>query len=50
MEKFYVVEFEEVNGNTHTFEFLTSRIEWAIDQYCRNRHISNHRILSEKTA
>lgn len=50
MKKIYLVEFEEINGNTHTFEFLTDRIKWSINQYCRNRYVSNHRILSEKPA
>lgn len=46
MKKF-IVEFKEVNGQTHQFEFITDNIEKSIEQYTRNRSIVGHTILSE---
>lgn len=45
--KKYVVEFIEVSGHTHEFEFVTDNIERSIEQYTRNRSIVGHTILSE---
>ena len=45
--KKYIVEFTEVNGSTHQFEFVTDNIEQSISQYSRNRNILDHRIISE---
>ena len=45
--KKYVVEFIEVSGTTHQFEFVTDNIERSIEQYSRNRSIVGHTILSE---
>lgn len=45
----YIVEFKEANGTTYEFEFLTDDISKSIEQYCRNRHIVNHRIMNEGT-
>ena len=45
--KKYVVEFTEVSGHTHQFEFVTDNIERSIEQYARNRSIVGHTILSE---
>lgn len=47
MKKTYLVEFKESNGNTYEFEFLTDDILFSIEQYSRNRHIVEHRILNE---
>jgi len=45
--KKYVVEFIDVVGQTHQFEFVTDNIEKSIEQYTRNRSIVGHTILSE---
>ena len=47
MKKKYLVEFTEDNGNAYEFEFLTDDIKFSIEQYCRNRHIVEHRIINE---
>lgn len=47
MKKKYIVEFTELNGSKYEFEFLTEDIELSIDQYCRNRSITRHRIINE---
>lgn len=47
MKKKYLVEFTEANGNAYEFEFLTDDIKFSIEQYCRNRHIVEHRIINE---
>ena len=49
MKKNYLVEFVDVNGLTHQFEFLTDDIEKSIAQYSRNRSIVGHTIISEGT-
>lgn len=45
--KKYVVEFTHLNGEKETVEFITDRLEWTIDQYCRNKAISNHEVINE---
>lgn len=47
MKRKYIVEFTEANGTSYEFEFLTDDIQKSIDQYCRNRQITSHRILNE---
>ena len=47
--KKYIVEFIDVNGITHQFEFTTNDIEKSISQYTRNRSIVGHTIISEGT-
>ena len=49
MKKKYIVEFTDINGNSHEFEFLTENIQKSIKEYCRNRSIVQHRILEEGT-
>ena len=49
MKRKYLVEFTEASGATYEFEFITEDIQFSIDEYCRNRHIVNHRILNEGT-
>lgn len=39
MKKKYIVEFTDVDGNVETVEFVTDKIDWSIQQYCRNRAI-----------
>lgn len=47
--KKYIVEFIHTNGKIEEVEFVTDRIEWSIDQWCRNRFVSGHKILSESS-
>ena len=47
--KKYVVEFKEAGGRVYEFEFMTDDIQYSIEQYCRNRHIVEHKIINEGT-
>lgn len=48
--KKYLVEFTHIDGKVETLEFLTDRLDWTIEQYCRNRAISNFQVLQEGVA
>lgn len=45
--KKYLIEFTHGNGETEEVEFITDRLEWTIQQWCRNRHIVNYEVLNE---
>jgi len=45
--KKYIIEFTHANGIKEEVELTTDRIEWSIEQWCRNRHIVDHKIISE---
>lgn len=45
--KKYLVEFTHASGEKETVELVTDRIDWSIEQWCRNRHIIQHEILEE---
>lgn len=45
--KKYVIEFTHYGGEVETVELVTDRIEWSIEQWKRNRHIIDHKIISE---
>lgn len=45
--KKYIVEFTMLDGTKQEIEFLTDRIDWTIDQWCRNRAVAEHQILNE---
>ena len=47
--KKYIVEFTMLDGTKEEVEFTTDRLEWTIDQWSRNRNVSNHEILKEGT-
>lgn len=47
MKKTYLVEFTNNNGGTEIVTFHTENIKWSIKQWCRNRHIVDHKILEE---
>lgn len=49
MKKKYIVEFTYNNGEKETVTFETDKIEWTIDQWCRNRSVTNTQILEEST-
>jgi hypothetical protein len=48
--KKYLVEFTLMNGEVEQVEFTTDRLEWSINEWCRNRHVINHKIISEGTS
>lgn len=37
------------DGSKEEVEFTTDNPEWTINQWCRNRNVSNHEILKEGT-
>ena len=39
--KKYIVEFKMTDGTIVEMEFITDRIDWTIEQYCRNRSVAN---------
>lgn len=45
--KKYIVEFKMTDGTIVEMEFITDRIDWTIEQYCRNRSVVKHQILEE---
>ena len=47
--KKYIVEFTMTDGSKEEVEFITDRLEWTIDQWRRNRSVSNHQVLNEGT-
>lgn len=49
MYKKYTVEFLHFDGKKEVVELSTDRIEWSIEQWKRNRHIVDHKIINEDT-
>ena len=47
MKKKYIVEFTYLDGKKENVELVTEDIQWSIDQWSRNRAISNYEILNE---
>lgn len=47
MKKQYIVEFTHFTGEKEKVTFTTHDIEWSIDQWCRNRAISEFKIIEE---
>lgn len=47
MKKTYLVEFTHSSGEKEEVELVTDNIDWSIAQWCRNRSIINHQIISE---
>jgi hypothetical protein len=45
--KKYLVEFTLVDGTTEEVEFTTDRLQWTIDQWCRNRKVIKQEVLEE---
>lgn len=45
--KKYLIEFTYANGEKEEVELTTDRLEWSIQQWCRNRAVSDHRVVSE---
>jgi len=47
MKKTYLVEFTHSSGLVEEVELITDNIEWSIQQWCRNRNILKHEVISE---
>lgn len=47
--KTYIVEFTLTDGTKQEVSLTTDRLEWSIDQWCRNRNVANHKVLNEGT-
>jgi len=45
--KKYIIEFTHANGEKEIVELTTDRLEWSIQQWCRNRRVVEHQILEE---
>ena len=45
--KTYLVEFTHADGSKEEVELTTDRLEWTIQQWCRNRHVIKHEVISE---
>lgn len=45
--KKYLVEFVLSDGSVEEVEFTTDRLQWSIDQWCRNRKVIKHEVLEE---
>lgn len=50
MKKKYIVEFTHSDGTKEEIELVTDNIKWSIEQWCRNRHVVNHEIISESSS
>jgi len=48
--KTYTVEFTLGNGEKETIELTTDKIDWSIEQWGRNRHVVEHKIISEDSS
>lgn len=46
-KKKYLIEFEHIDGEVELVELVTDRLEWSIDQYCRNRAIKSTKVIKE---
>ena len=47
MKKKYLVEFTMADGSVENIELITDNIEFSINQWSRNRAVSNYEILDE---
>ena len=45
--KKYIIEFTMTDGSVEEVELITDRLEWSIQQWCRNRSVLKHEILRE---
>lgn len=45
--KKYLIEFTHTDGTVEEVELTTDRLEWSIGQWCRNRSIRSHKVISE---
>lgn len=47
MKRKYLIEFTHANGEKEVVELTTDRLEWSIQQWCRNRNVIKHEVLEE---
>lgn len=47
--KKYLIEFTHIDGTVEEVELTTDRLEWTIQQWCRNRAIADHKVISESS-
>jgi hypothetical protein len=45
--KKYIIEFTMTDGTVEEIELLTDKLDWSIEQWCRNRSVSGHKVLEE---
>ena len=45
--KTYIVEFTLADGSVEEVTLTTDRLEWSIQQWCRNRAVIEHKVLNE---
>lgn len=45
MKRKYTVEFTFLDGVKESVEFITDDIQWSIEQWMRNRPVTNNQIL-----
>ena len=45
--KKHIVEFTHLDGTVEEVTFNSDKIDWSIKQWCRNRHVIDHKIISE---
>lgn len=50
MKNTYVVQFTKLDGIRYEYEFVTDNIDKAILEYCQNKEIKEHKIISEGAA
>lgn len=48
--KTYLVEFVLADGTVEEVEFTTDKLQWTIDQWCRNRNVIKHEVIEEGTS
>ena len=46
--KKYLIEFTNIDGTVEEVELVTDRLQWSIDQWCRNRAIIGHKVIKEE--
>lgn len=47
--KTYLIEFTLADGSVEEVSFTTDRLEWSIQQWCRNRAVLDHKVINEGT-
>ena len=45
MNKTYLIEINYISGEVDQIELTTDRLEWSMEQYCRNREPLTWRIV-----
>lgn len=45
--KTYLIEFTYLDGKVEQVELTTDKLEWSVQQWCRNRAIASHKVILE---